>query len=88
MKVLDLRAGACLPHLVRHWTPKPVIIYSIRLSPTGGNFFFAVVGSFECKIAISANFVQTVKNSDIFTARKAATKVDLILHHTKYFPTQ
>ena len=32
-------------------------------SPTGGNFFFAVVKSFEYKIAISANFVQTVKNS-------------------------
>ena len=26
-------------------------------------FFFAVIKSFEYKIAISANFVQTVKNS-------------------------
>ena len=49
--------------MVRHWTPKPVIICSIRSSPTGGNFFFAVVKSFKYKIAISANFVQTVKNS-------------------------
>ena len=48
---------------VRHWTPKPVIICSIRSSPTGGNFFFAVVKFFEYKIAISANFVQTMKNS-------------------------
>ena len=49
--------------MVRHWTPKPVIICSIRSSPTGGNFFLAVVKSFEYKIAISDNFVQTVKNS-------------------------
>ena len=49
--------------MVRHWTPKPVIICSIRSSPTGGNFLFAVVKSFEYKIAISVNFVQTVKNS-------------------------
>ena len=49
--------------MVRHWTPKPVIICSIRSNPTGGNFFFAAVKSFEYKIAISANFVQTVKNS-------------------------
>ena len=58
-------AHACLAHMVRHWTPKPVIICSIRSSPTGGNFFFAVVKSFEYKIAISANFVQTVKNSTV-----------------------
>ena len=51
--------------MVRHWTPKPVIICSIRSSPTGGNFFFAVVKSFEYKIAIAANFVQTVKNSNV-----------------------
>ena len=51
--------------MVRHWTPKPVIICSIRSSPTGGNFFFAIVKSFEYKIAISANFVQTVKNSSV-----------------------
>ena len=50
--------------MVRHWTPKPVIICSIRSSPTGGNFFVVVVKSFEYKIAISANFVQTVKNSN------------------------
>ena len=49
--------------LVRHWTPKPVIISCIRSNPTGGNFFFAVVNSFEYNNAISANFVQTVKNS-------------------------
>ena len=63
LKVLDLQANACLAHLVRHWTPKPVIIWSIRSSPTGGNFFFAIIKSFEYKIAISVNFVQTVKNS-------------------------
>ena len=51
--------------MVRHWTPKPVIICSIRSSPTGDNFLFAVVKSFEYKIAISANFVQTVKNSNV-----------------------
>ena len=62
--MLELQANACLAHLVRHWTPKPVIICSIRSSPTGGSFFFAVVKSFEYKIAISANFVQTVKNSN------------------------
>ena len=49
--------------MVRHWTPKPAIISCTRSSPTGGNYFFAVVKSFEYKIAISANFVQTVKNS-------------------------
>ena len=37
--------------MVRHWTPKPAIICSIRSSPTGGNFFFAVVvKSFEYKL--------------------------------------
>ena len=50
--------------MVRHWTPNPVIISSIRSNPTAGNFFFAVVKLFEYKIAISANFVQTVKNSN------------------------
>ena len=51
------------PHMVRHWTPKPAIISYTRSGPTRGNFFFAVVKSFGYKIAISANFVQTVKNS-------------------------
>ena len=51
--------------MVRHWTSNSVIICSIRSIPTGGNFFFAVIKSFEYKIAISANFVQTVKNSNI-----------------------
>ena len=54
-----------LAHMVRHWTPKPVIISCIRSSPTGGNFLFAVINSFEYKNAISANFVQTVKNSNV-----------------------
>ena len=54
--------------MVRHWTPKPAIISCTRLSPTGGNSFFAAVKSFEYKIAISANFVQTVKNPIIFYA--------------------
>ena len=49
--------------MVRHWTPKPVII---RSSPTGGNFFFAVVNSFEYNNAISANFVQTEKLNEFF----------------------
>ena len=49
--------------MVRHWTPKSIIISGIRSSPTEGNFFFAVVKLFEYKIAISANSVQTVKNS-------------------------
>ena len=54
--------------MVRHWTPKPAIISCTRSSPTGGNFFFAVVKFFKYKIAISANFVQTVKNSIIMTS--------------------
>ena len=58
-------AHASLAHMVRRWTPKPAIISCIRSSPTGGNFFSAVVKSFEYKIAISANFVQTVKNSTV-----------------------
>ena len=33
--------------------------------------FFAVFKSFEYKIAISANFVQTVKNSNIITPPRA-----------------
>ena len=49
--------------MVRHWTPKPVIISCIRSTPPGGNFYFAVVNSFEYNNAISANFVQIVKNS-------------------------
>ena len=56
--------------MVRHWTRKPVIIWSIRSSPTGGNFFFAIVKSFEYKIAISANFVQTVKNSNVSLVKR------------------
>ena len=60
-KVLDLDANTCLTHVVRHWTPHPVII---RSSPTSGNFALAVVKSFECQIAISANLVQTVNNSN------------------------
>ena len=51
--------------MVRHWSSKPVIIPSSRSSPTGGTFFFAVVNSFEYKNVISANFVQTVKNSSM-----------------------
>ena len=62
LKVLDLQANVSLAQLVRHWTLKLVIISSIRSSPTGGNFF-AVVISLEYNNAISADFVQTVKNS-------------------------
>ena len=56
-------ALASLAHTVRHWTLKPAKIPCTRSSPTGGNFLFAVVKSFENNNAISANFVQTVKNS-------------------------
>ena len=38
-------------------------------SPTGGNFFFAIVKSFEYKTAIYANFVKTVKNSSVTQLR-------------------
>ena len=76
LKVLDLQANACLAHFVRHWTPKPMVICSIRSSPTWGNFYFAVVKSFEYKIAISANFAQTVKNSPCyFLVIKSATEL-------------
>ena len=52
-------------NMVWHWTPKPVIISCIRSSPTGGNVLFAVVNCFQYSNAISANFVQTVKNSNV-----------------------
>ena len=55
-------AYANLADMVRHWTPKPVIISCIRSSPTG-DYFFAVVNYFEYNNARFANFVQTVKNS-------------------------
>ena len=58
LKILKL-ANASLAHMVRHWSPKPAIISCTRSSSTGGNLFFAVVKSFEYKLAISANFVQT-----------------------------
>ena len=53
---IPLIAHASLAHMVRHWTPKPVIISCIRSNPTGGNFFFDVVKSFEYNNAISAKF--------------------------------
>ena len=56
LKVSDLQTNACLAHLVRHWTAS-------GRSPLEVNFF-AVVKSFEYKIAISAYFVQSVKNSN------------------------
>ena len=56
LKVSDLQANACLAHLVRHWTPKPVIISSIRSSPMKVTFL-TVVKSFDANNAISANFV-------------------------------
>ena len=65
-------AHASLAHMVRHSTPKPAIISCTRLSPTEGNFYFAVLKSFEYKIAISANFVQTVKNLNV--SRLAAVR--------------
>ena len=58
-------AHASLAHMVWHWTPKPVIISRIRSSPTGGNFLFAVVNCFQYNNAISANFEQTMKNSNL-----------------------
>ena len=45
LKVSDLQANACLAHLVRHWTPRPVIISSTRLSLTGGNIFLLLLNS-------------------------------------------
>ena len=33
-----------------------------EMSPTGGNFFFAAVKSFDANIAISGNFVLNAKN--------------------------
>ena len=57
LKVLDLQANVSLAQLVRHWALQPVIIPCTRSNPTGGNFFFAVVESFEYNNAISANFV-------------------------------
>ena len=50
LKVLDLQANACLAYLVRHWTPKPVIICSIRSSPTGGNFFLLLSNPLNSKL--------------------------------------
>ena len=70
LKVLALQANVSLAHMVRHWTPKPVMISCIRSSPTGGNFCFAFVNSFEYNSAISANFVQTLKNSIGFELSK------------------
>ena len=37
----------------------------IRSSPTGGNSFFAAVKYLAANIAISGNFVLTVKNSNV-----------------------
>ena len=62
LKVLDLKANVSLAQLVRHWTLK-LVISCIRSSPTGSNFF-AVVKCFAYNNAISANFAQTVKNSN------------------------
>ena len=62
MHHLIFRLNVSLAQLIRHWSLKLVKISCIRSSPTGGNFF-AVVKSFEYNNAISANFVQTVKNS-------------------------
>ena len=64
LKVLDLKANVSLAQLVRHWTLK-LVISCITSSPTGSTFF-AVVKSFAYNNAISANFVQTVKNSNGF----------------------
>ena len=48
--------------LVRHWTPKPVIISCIRSSPTGGNSFLLLLNPLM-PIHCIAIFVWTVKNS-------------------------
>ena len=52
--------------MVRHWTPKPVASGRATLEVTS---FFALVECFEYKIAISSNFVQTVKNSNVFQSK-------------------
>ena len=36
--------------MVRHWTPKPAIICSIRSSPTGGNFFLLLLNPLNTKL--------------------------------------
>ena len=60
-KVSVLQANVSLAHMVRHWTPKPVLASGrAPLEVT----FFAVVNSFDYKNAISSNFVQTVKISN------------------------
>ena len=61
LKVSDLQESTILAQLVKLWTLKPVIISCI-----GGNFFSAVVKSFNVNTAISANFVLTVKTSNQF----------------------
>ena len=52
-----------LAHLVKHWPLKPIMIYCIRLNPTGSNFL-VIVKSFDANTAISANFFLTVKKLD------------------------
>ena len=52
-----------------------------RSSPTGGNFYFAVLKSFEYKIAISANFVQTVKNLNV--SRLAAVRKQWLFFNSR-----
>ena len=58
--------------MARHGTAKPVIISYIRSSPTGGSFF-ALVRALEYNNAISANFVQTVKNSNVSSINHLTT---------------
>ena len=39
-----------LAHMIRHWTPNPLIICSIRSSPTGGNFFLLLLNHLNTKL--------------------------------------
>ena len=47
---VDGYLDACLAHLVRHWTPKPVIISCTRSSPTGCNFFLLLLNPLNTKL--------------------------------------
>ena len=67
--------------MVRHWTPKPVVISCTRSRTTGGNFFVVVVDSFKYNNAISTNFVQTAKNSKV-----SRFKVDEIVKFDEKLP--
>ena len=54
----------CLAQLARHWTPKPVIISCIRLSPTVGDFL--IFGSLdESQITLQSHAFSIVLSSPL-----------------------